>query len=189
MEYTSRIDKIVGLQFSLFSPEEIERRSVAEIFTHETYDGDTPKIGGLFDPRMGMLEHGAICPTDGLDNKFCPGYFGHINVAVPIFHTQFMSYIIKIAKNTCLRCSKLYIDPNSPEVRKKIQKMSNFQKFQYITGLCSKIKSCGSDNVNGCGAKKPSLVKKDPQNISKIIVEWKKAGTKQQIYLSVRFYQ
>ena len=186
LDYTSRIDKIVGLQFSLFSPEEIERRSVAEIFTHETYDGDTPKIGGLFDPRMGMLEHGAICPTDGLDNKFCPGYFGHIRMAVPIFHTQFMSYIIKIAKNTCIRCSKLYVDSNTPAIRKNIKKLKGFHKFTYISNLCSKVKACGTHNVNGCGAKKPSLIKKDPQNISKVIVEWKKGGTKQQIILNAR---
>ena len=56
----SDIDTVVGIQFGLFSPEEIERKSVAEIYTHETYDGDTPKIGGLFDPRMGVLENGIL---------------------------------------------------------------------------------------------------------------------------------
>ena len=30
---------------------------------------------------MGVNDHGKICPTDGLDNKFCPGYFGHIELA------------------------------------------------------------------------------------------------------------
>ena len=48
LEFNSDIDKVVGIQFSLFSPEEIERKSVAEITTHETYDGDIPKIGGLY---------------------------------------------------------------------------------------------------------------------------------------------
>ena len=95
LEFNSDIDKVVGIQFSLFSPEEIERKSVAEITTHETYDGDIPKIGGLFDPRMGVLENGLICPTDELDNRFCPGYFGHIKLARPVFHYQFKSYIEK----------------------------------------------------------------------------------------------
>ena len=36
-------DKIVGIQFSVMSPKEIESRSVAEIVTQETYDGDVPK--------------------------------------------------------------------------------------------------------------------------------------------------
>ena len=63
LEYGSNIDRVVGLQFSLLSPEEILSRSVAEITTQETYEGDNPKIGGLFDPRMGVLDHGKVCPT------------------------------------------------------------------------------------------------------------------------------
>ena len=35
LEFNSDIDKVVGIQFSLFFPEEIERKSVAEITTHE----------------------------------------------------------------------------------------------------------------------------------------------------------
>ena len=31
------------------SPYEIRRRSVAEIFDDETFDGDVPAIGGIFD--------------------------------------------------------------------------------------------------------------------------------------------
>ncbi len=109
LQFNSDIDKVVGIQFGLFSPEEIERKSVAEIFTHETYDGDIPKIGGLFDPRMGVLENGLICPTDELDNRNCPGYFGHIKLARPVFHYQFKSYIEKILKCVCLKCSSLYV--------------------------------------------------------------------------------
>ena len=59
--YKSNSDKIVGVQFSVMSPEEIERRSVAEIVTQETYDGDIPKVGGLFDRRMGVLDFGKLC--------------------------------------------------------------------------------------------------------------------------------
>ena len=41
--------KIIGIQFSILSPEEIEKYSVAEITNKETYTGIKPKIGGLFD--------------------------------------------------------------------------------------------------------------------------------------------
>ena len=58
LEYTNDIKKVSAVQFSLMSPDEIRRRSVAEIYTNETYDGDIPKTGGLFDPRMGVLDHG-----------------------------------------------------------------------------------------------------------------------------------
>ena len=110
LEYNSQIDKVVNVQFSMLSPEEMKRRSVGEIFTTDTYDGDIPRMGGLFDPRMGVLDNGLVCPTDGLDNRFCPGYFGHISLAKPIYNYQFINYILKILKNVCLRCSKLYIN-------------------------------------------------------------------------------
>ena len=57
--------KIIGIQFSIMSPEEILRNSVVEVISKETYSGIKPKVGGLFDPRMGVLEPGFICPTDG----------------------------------------------------------------------------------------------------------------------------
>ena len=94
LDYHANINKIVGVQFSITSPDEIRRRSVAEIYTNETYDGDNPKVGGLFDPRLGVLDHGKKCPTDELDNRHCPGYFGHIGLAKPVFHHHFLKLYI-----------------------------------------------------------------------------------------------
>ena len=90
--------KIIGIQFSILSPEEIERYSVAEITNKETYNGIKPKIGGLFDPRMGVLEPGMVCPTDGQNYIDCPGYFGHIKLARPVFYIQYLGTIQKILK-------------------------------------------------------------------------------------------
>ena len=84
--------KIIGLQFSILSPEEIRNGSVAEITTKETYINNKPCIGGLFDPRMGVLEPGLICPTDGLDYMQTPGYFGHIELARPVFYIQYLRH-------------------------------------------------------------------------------------------------
>ena len=102
--------KIIGIQFSLLSPEEIERNSVAEITNKETYNGIKPKIGGLFDPRMGVLEPGLVCPTDGETYMNCPGYFGHIKLARPMFYIQYLEEITKILKCVCIKCSRLLID-------------------------------------------------------------------------------
>jgi DNA-directed RNA polymerase II subunit RPB1 len=64
-QLSSDLESIVGVQFSIFSPEEIERSSVVEITSHDTYQGNEPKIGGLFDPRMGVIEHNKTCVTHG----------------------------------------------------------------------------------------------------------------------------
>jgi DNA-directed RNA polymerase beta' subunit len=51
-------DQIIGVQFSVFSPDEIRSRSAVEITSYLTHTvgGNQEKIGGLFDPRMGVLE-------------------------------------------------------------------------------------------------------------------------------------
>ena len=185
MEFNSDIDKIVGIQFSLFSPEEIERKSVAEITTHETYDGDIPKIGGLFDPRMGVLENGLICPTDELDNRYCPGYFGHIKLAQPVFHYQFKSYIEKTLKCVCLRCSSLLVDKS--KLSESFHKKKGLKKFNRIRELVKTVKSC-NENENGCGNPVPQIIKIDTNKLCKVNVEWKKTKTqaKRTMVLSVQ---
>ena len=176
LEFNSDIDKVIGIQFSLFSPEEIERKSVAEITTHETYDGDIPKIGGLFDPRMGVLENGLICPTDELDNRFCPGYFGHIKLARPVFHYQFKSYIEKILRLVCPRCSCLLVDKSH---LKNIDSKKGLKRFNYLRNIVKKVKYCGECNENGCSNPVPKTIKIDTTKLCKVNVEWKKTKEQQ----------
>ena len=102
---TDKVREITGVQFSVMSPKEIRDRSVVHVNQTILYDSNgDPVIGGLFDPRMGVLDHGKVCPTDGLDNRFCPGYFGHIELARPVYHVQFIPIIIKTLKCVCIRC-------------------------------------------------------------------------------------
>ena len=169
-ETISNVEKVIGVQFGIMGPEEIRNRSVVKIVTQETYNGNEPVIGGLFDPRMGVLDHGKICPTDGLNNKRCPGYFGHIEMARPVFHIHFLSTTIKILKCVCYRCSKLLVDKNSEVVRNLLEKKGK-QRWGEIYSLSQKIKKCGQETENGCGAVQPDKITKD--GVAKIYAEWK----------------
>ena len=133
MEKNKISSKIIGIQFSLFSPEEIENYSVAEITNKETYVGLKPKIGGLFDPRMGVLEPGLVCPTDGLNYINCPGYFGHIKLARPVFYIQYLDTIIDIMKCVCNKCGKLLIskDINKSLLKNQIKK-DGIKFYHYV---------------------------------------------------------
>jgi DNA-directed RNA polymerase beta' subunit len=71
---TSDLESVIGVQFSIFSQKEIEERSVVEITSQATYEGNEPKTGGLFDPRMGVLENGKVCRSCGQTNHGCPGH-------------------------------------------------------------------------------------------------------------------
>ena len=79
---------IEEIQFGLLSPEEIKSMSVASIEYPETIDEQTqlPRQGGLADPRLGTIERGMRCGTCDGDVTDCPGHFGHIELAVPVFH-------------------------------------------------------------------------------------------------------
>jgi len=160
--------KIIGIQFSILSPDEIRKGSVAEITSRDTYINNKPVIGGLFDPRMGVLEPGLICPTDGLDYMQTPGYFGHIELARPVYYIQYLNTILKILRCVCFKCSKLLV---SKEKYSQALKMSSENRWKYVFGLASKMKRCGEDTEDGCGCPQPNKIRKE--GLATIFAEWK----------------
>jgi len=164
---SSNCSKIIGIQFSILSPEEIRKGSVAEITSKEAYINNKPVINGLFDPRMGVLEPRLICPTDGLDYMQTPGYFGHIELARPVFYVQYLNTVQKILRCVCFKCSKLLI---SKEKYKQALKMQNQHRWKYVFVLCKGIKRCGEDTEDGCGCLQPKKIKKE--GMSSLFAEW-----------------
>ena len=160
--------KIIGIQFSILSPEEIRQSSAAEITTRDTYVNNKPVINGLFDPRMGVLEPGLICPTDGHDYMKTPGYFGHIELARPVYYIQYLNTIMKILRTTCYKCSKLLISKD--RYRKFLENTKGEQRWEQVFKLASKVKRCGENSDDGCGCKQPSKIKKD--GLATITGEW-----------------
>ena len=105
---TEIIKSIHGIKFSVWSPGEIRKYSVAEITAPETYDEDGMSVqGGLMDGRLGTLEPGQKCLTCGNTSARCPGHFGHIELAEPILHIAFIDHIRKLLLVTCRSCSRL----------------------------------------------------------------------------------
>lgn len=172
LSFENDIESVKGIQFNVMSPEEIKKRSICEILTTDTYSGSDPVISGLFDSRMGVIENDKICKTCQQKNTFCPGHFGHIELAKPVFYIQFFDTVRKILKCVCFRCSRLLIDPQNPVVVKMLNKKYSRQKrFEIVYKCCSKIKRCGQENPDGCNAKQPNKISKD--NVGKISMEWK----------------
>jgi DNA-directed RNA polymerase beta' subunit len=169
---TSEIEPIVGIQFGIFSPEEIERRSVVEITTKDTYEGNEPKIGGLFDPRMGVLDNGKTCRSCGQSNHGCPGHFGHYRLARPVYFFQFLPLIRNVLSCVCIRCSKLLLDK---EAHPGIQKKRGEARWRDVLTLSGNIKRCGQETEDGCGARQPTRY--SPEGIARIVAEWDNLDT------------
>jgi DNA-directed RNA polymerase II subunit RPB1 len=158
--------KIIGIQFSILSPYEIQKGSVVEITNRDTHINNKPVLGGLFDPRMGVLDPGMICPTDGLDYVQTPGYFGHINLSRPVYYIQYLSTLMKICRCVCIKCSKLLIDK---EKYNYLLKSNAETRWNKVFALASKKHRCGEDSHNGCGCLQPKIRK---EGLATIIAEW-----------------
>ena len=184
LSYDQEIDVVRGIQFSVLGPDEVVKRSVVEVTKTDTYAGNEPVVGGLFDPRMGVLEHNRYCTTCEQKNIFCPGHFGHITLARPVFHPMFFETARKLLKCVCYRCSRPLVSHRSTKEGfrdevKRIQQIKNLQKrWDAMFKLCNvpKLKRCGDDQEegeenNGCMAKQPSRYSKE--SAMKIVAEWK----------------
>jgi DNA-directed RNA polymerase beta' subunit len=171
LAYDTDIETVKGIQFGVLSPEEIVQRSVAEILSTETYQGLTSVVNGLFDPRMGVIDNNARCTTCEQKNSFCPGHFGHIVLAKPVYYVQFIGIINKILKCVCFRCSNLLIPTNSREGiairQKKGLRMKRFETICKLFGKTSKTRHC-----EVCGARQPDKIGKDGMNMFKITMTW-----------------
>jgi DNA-directed RNA polymerase beta' subunit len=156
----SNIANITEVKFGLLNPEALKKASVCHVTIPETYDGNEPKENGLFDPRMGVLERGRICPTDDYDHTICPGYFGHIELPLPVYWIQHMDTIIKLLRCVCIRCANLLIDKSNPIIMKELKKKNGANAFKYVADLCTKQSSKKCVYNGGCNAVQPTIYRK-----------------------------
>ena len=108
------VKKVRAIQFGVLSPDYIRSVSVTQsvhdsngkklpsgIFDQNNiYDPVTknPVLGGVNDPRMGN--------TVDSEN---PGYFGHIELARPVYHYGFLNIVLDILRSVSYYTSKLMI--------------------------------------------------------------------------------
>jgi DNA-directed RNA polymerase II subunit RPB1 len=168
LSHSSETEAVVGIQFGVFGPDEIRRRSVVEITSHQTQEG---KIGGLSDPRMGVLENGKVCRSCGQNNHHCPGHFGHYELARPVYYIQFYKMVLKILRCVCIKCGKLLI---SKEDARNIRRSKGEARWKSVLVACQKVSRCGEQTEDGCGARQPS--KYDDEDICRIVAEWRGMG-------------
>ena len=170
--YNANIQRVIGVQFGVMSPEEIRRRSVVEVTKRECYNGDNPVIGGLFDPRMGVLDSKNRCKTDQLDKRDSPGYFGHIELGMPVFYVQFIKFVQDLLGMICWRCSAVLLDPENADDRiriKKIRQMTGFARFMKARErIKNKFSKSVPDPCHRCQTHQPKYTKEDLQ----IVATW-----------------
>ncbi|KAG5899829.1 hypothetical protein JTB14_012300 [Gonioctena quinquepunctata] len=165
------------VQFGIISPDEIRRMSVTEggIRFPETMEAGRPKLCGLMDPRQGVIDRNSRCQTCAGNMTECPGHFGHIELAKPVFHVGFVTKTIKILRCVCFFCSKLLVSPNNPKIKEVVMKSKGQprKRLAFVYDLCKGKNICeGGDEMDvgkegedpnkkaghgGCGRYQPNI--------------------------------
>ena len=171
----SDVYKVVEVQFSIMSPDEILQNSVCPVIHYEINESssmDTPKCSGPNDPRMGPASNNSsiVCPVDENTFKHCPGFFGHIDLAKPVFWPQYMSTIKTVLKLTCYVCSGLLIDQSADNNDRLVfdaaQRVKGRARFEKIKKHVNQKKVCVHCNA-------PQPTKWRTEHVTKMIAEFK----------------
>ncbi len=101
--------------------------------------------GGLNDPRLGTIDRAFKCQTCGEDMFECPGHFGHIELAKPVFHIGFISKIKKVCECVCMHCGKLLVDKKNIQMEMICKIRDKNKRFQAIWQLSKTKMVCDAD--------------------------------------------
>ncbi|KAL1315999.1 DNA-directed RNA polymerase II subunit RPB1 [Arachis duranensis] len=170
----AEVAKVRRVQFGIISPDEIRQMSVVQIEHGETTERGKPKVGGLSDPRLGTIDKKLKCETCTAGMAECPGHFGHLELAKPMFHIGFMKTVLSIMRCVCFNCSKILADENDHKFKQATKIRNPKNKLKKILDACKNKSKCeGGDEIDlagghdtdepvkksrgGCGAQQPKI--------------------------------
>lgn len=123
-----------------------KKMSVVEIVHHTARDRDfnRPVLGGLMDPRQGVIDRTGRCQTCAGSLNECPGHFGHVVLAKPVFNVLFMKKILMILRCMCTECCGLRIHRWDPRMRAIAERTKNDyrRRMELVYDLCKGRKRC-----------------------------------------------
>ncbi|KAJ4769959.1 DNA-directed RNA polymerase subunit [Rhynchospora pubera] len=133
--------------------------SVVEILHSETMEKGKPKPTGLSDPRLGTIDRKMKCETCMASMAECPGHFGHLELAKPMFHIGFLKTVLSIMRCVCFNCSKILADEDEACFKQALKIRNPKNRLKFIYDKCNSKKRCaGGDDIDvqkehdGCGA-------------------------------------
>lgn len=122
--------EIKNIRFGVLSSDEIQRNAVCHV-TNANLSGHE----SVYDERMGVIENGKTCQSCGLTNKSCPGHYGCIKLARPIFHPMYYRYIVTFLNMFCSQCSRLVVSLDHLKVERIPPRLERVQ--EYVSGVSS----------------------------------------------------
>ncbi|XP_040371173.1 DNA-directed RNA polymerase II subunit RPB1 isoform X1 [Rosa chinensis] len=162
-----------SVQFGILSPGEIRQMSVLEVEDGRSMLNGKPVRGGLSDPRLGPIDRHNRCETCANNLSECPGHFGHIELAKPVFHFGFMKTLLSVMRCVCFNCSKLLLDEEDVKFKQALRIKKPKDRLKKFVDACKNKTKCeGGDEIDrqgstsgqhvkqswgGCGAQQPKF--------------------------------
>ncbi|KAG2670257.1 hypothetical protein I3760_14G077300 [Carya illinoinensis] len=142
--------KIKSMKFSTFSESEISKLAEVQVYKGQYYDAKrNPIEGGLLDPRMGPANKNCICATCHGSFGNCPGHFGYLKLALPVYNVGYMSTILDILKCICKSCAHILLEEDlRKEYLKKMRspKIEPLKKTELMKVIVKKCNNLTSGN-------------------------------------------
>ncbi|KAK1587161.1 hypothetical protein Q3G72_010241 [Acer saccharum] len=158
--------RIESIQFSMMSGEEIMKAAEVQVYLGRYYNNNgVPYEGGLLDRRMGPANKRASnCTTCHGDFGDCPGHYGYVHLALPVYNVGYMATILNILKCICKlclplkgvksSCSRILLDE---KLRKEfLKKMRNpnvedLRKSELLKSIVKKCNTMANKACSRCG--------------------------------------
>eukprot|EP00526_Cylindrotheca_closterium_P003203 CAMPEP_0113639728 /NCGR_PEP_ID=MMETSP0017_2-20120614/20848_1 /TAXON_ID=2856 /ORGANISM="Cylindrotheca closterium" /LENGTH=1628 /DNA_ID=CAMNT_0000550969 /DNA_START=136 /DNA_END=5019 /DNA_ORIENTATION=+ /assembly_acc=CAM_ASM_000147 len=138
-----RLRRIKKLQFGVVNPNELRQYSVTQAITvngrkipagvtrYETQVQGQPVYGGANDPRLGNLH-----------DKSDPGYFGHLELARPVYHQGFIDIVMKSMRCICYHCGRIRMDSDEFKFQKCASISKRARRLEAFHNLLRNKKKC-----------------------------------------------
>eukprot|EP00899_Mesostigma_viride_P013846 jgi/Mesvir1/22462/Mv18493-RA.1 len=112
-----------ALTFGFYNGNEVLDLSVKRITNPTAYDNlGNPNPGGVYDPALGPTDFASRCATCRLGYHHCPGHFGHIELAAPVYNTLVFPTMVKLLRSTCMNCHHFKME--AARVRRYLRKLT-----------------------------------------------------------------
>jgi len=140
----AKCKKPVAIVYGLLNSDEIRKYSI-HCFNSKENNSILKTLENLDIVKMGTIETTSICPYDNNAGKDCPGYFGHIELFLPVFNCNYLGLILKILKSVNYYTSALLIE----KTRTNIQELLNQNISDRISIIVKEADRVKTDLLSG----------------------------------------
>ena len=102
---------------------------------------------------MGTTDRDAMCGTCGCDAIECPGHFGHISLAQPVYHPGYITNVLKVLRCICSHCGRLRLTERERQELRMIPRAPT--RFKKVMDACKNKKVCEIDPKTNLGCGRP----------------------------------